>query len=345
MHTGVYLFALFILFPLVSYAIFEFPNLGEPLIVKVSPQTISPESIVTLTAESFLIDLDRSALVWLVNGKIIKDASNKTTLEVPVSKIGSETLVSLVVEDATGLRAEFETTLRPVELELLWESDSYTPPLYRGRALQSPGAKINAHAEARFIKTNKARIPAYDIVYNWSLNGRMIASASGRGRSSFKTRSEGLFGDDVLSVEAVSLDGFFHAAMNARIPLVEPLLVLYPHNPLLGIDYDHAITSGVLLLGSESGVAALPYFSNSSGPRDRDLLYHWLIGGVEAALDSISPFLLTLSIGNSSAGAATVEVLLENSHHVLQEVRRLWKIRLESFRREENIFTRPLDFK
>lgn len=339
MHKGVYLFALFVFFPLVSYAAFEFPSLGEPLIVKISPQTIHPESVVTLTAESFLIDLDRSTLVWLVNGKIIKDASNKNTLEVPVPKIGSETFVSLIVEDATGLRAEFETTLRPVELELLWESDSYTPPLYRGRALQSPGAKMIAHAEARFIKRGKARIPAYDIVYSWSLNGRVIENASGRGKSSFKTQTEGLFGDDVLSVEAVSLDGLFHATMSARIPSVEPLLVLYPHNPILGIDYGRAIVNRALLLGSESGVAALPYFSNSSGPRDRGLLYHWIIGGVEAALDSIAPFLLTLSIGNNQAGATTIEVVLENNHHVLQEVRRLWEIQLESFRREENIFT------
>ncbi len=314
--------------PLFALAALEFPNLGEPVIIKMTPETVAPGGEVIISAESFLVDLDRSAILWLVDGKPAEGASNKKTFKTKAGALGSEKIVSFISEDSSGTRSESEIVLRPVELELLWESDSYTPPLYSGRAMNSPGSNMIAHALVRFVRANGATVPEGDIVYTWSFNGRVFGSASGRGHTTIKIPISGLYGDDIVSVDAVSLDGLFRATMNARAPSYEPFLVMFPYKPLFGIDYNNAVSNTAALPGREEGFAVIPYFSRSSSPRDRGLTYHWTIGGVDVPTDAITPFLITLALGDQSAGVTSLEVLLENSYNILQTVRRSWNITL-----------------
>lgn len=320
----------FLLAPAFSHAGLEFPNLGEPLIILVEPKTVPPNSAVSLTLESFLLDLDRSSTAWFKNGTAIEGAANKTSIKTAVGALGTETTISVVVEDARGMRAEGEVVLRPVELELLWESDSYTPPLYRGRAIGSPGSNIVAYAETRFVTKSGARVPPSDTIYEWVWNGEPITALSGRGKPLFTIPVIGLYGDDIISVNAISADGLFRASMTVRVPSIEPALVLHPYQPLLGIDYRRALGRNAALPGPEATFAAIPYFSRSSGPRDRGITYHWLIDSHEAPLDSVSPFLLTLATSATNPGLTTIEILLENSYNILQEVRRSWEVRLNS---------------
>lgn len=312
------------------------PGIGNALTIEVSERDgIEPHSSVTLSARSFLIDLNRASLTWLVNGKHLEESDGNKTITVPVGAIGTETRVSLVAQGANGLNAQPEIVLRPTELELQWEGDGFAPPLYRGRTLVSIGTNIRAHAEVRFVRANGLRIPEENIIYTWTLDGVALPEASGRGRSSPTIPMQELYGDAILTVEARSTDTLFSARRSVRIPRLEPLLVLYRAHPLLGINYGAAIAQKAPLTESEITVAALPFFGTH--PTDPITAYVWKVGNVTVPTDVIHPFLVTLSLADKTYGSTAIAVFLNNTRDALRSVERVWSVELSTISATEDV--------
>jgi hypothetical protein len=302
------------------------PRITSPLIVSVEPKDIiEPNTEATVSVGSFMVDLNRLPIAWYVDDASLNTSAK--TITVPVGKLGSQTTVMVVVQNGNEVLQE-RVVLRPAELELLWEGDGYVPPLYRGRTLGSPGTNIVVHAEARFVRANGTRILPQDIVYTWSINGQALGSVSGREKQDAYIPITGLFGSDVISVEAVSVDGSFRASRTVRIPSVEPKVVLYRVHPLLGVDFGKAIGEQSVFSDQEITVAAFPYFSRSKNPTDKGLSYTWTVDGSHITKDIDRPFLLTLSLAEKTFGAASVEVVLSNAYSLLQAATGRWFIGL-----------------
>jgi len=316
---------------------FSLPQFGETATLEVSPRTIiEPGTDVTVTALSSLIDLDRASITWWTNGTYNEAANGSKMFTTKAGALGSETTVVAIIDGANGLHTEPKVTVRPTELELLWEGDGYTPPLYRGRTLVSPGSHVVAEAQAHFIQKGTPISPS-NIIYTWRLNGHRLADVSGRGKNSAKIPITELFGDAIITVEATSLDSIFHAEQSARVPQVESQVLLYRDHPLLGIDYHHAIPERVAFADSELTVAALPYFSNIRTPFDKALSYNWFVEGKRVPSDAANPFLLTLSLTEKTFGSTSLGVVLQNSLNVLQSAHRQWFISLDAQAAAEKI--------
>jgi len=267
-----------------------------------------------------------------LNGERMESADNSRIFKTTMGAVGTETQVSALVQGANGLVSDASVTLRPVELELLWESDGYAPAMYRGRTLPTPGTSIIAHAEARFVRTNGTRLLPKDIIYSWSLNGVRLGELSGRGRSSARIPITDLYGDAIVSVDAVSPDSSFHAVRIARAPRVEPRVMLYRVHPLLGVDYQNAVGADTVFEESEVTVAALPFFSSARSPSDTNLTYGWTVGGKSVPADAAKPFLLTLSLAERTFGKTSIGMFLSNSYNALQASEREWMVSLRSER-------------
>lgn len=323
-----FLISIFVFAPLSVFAApVEFPNLGEPLIIDIAPASAGPGEAVTVTINSYLLDLDRAGISWFVNGVQKDEGEGKTEFAITLGRSDTETSLDVRVIDISGGSASFSTILRPVELELLWEGDTYTPPLYRGRALPSPDGRIVAHAEARFFRTGGARVTPTDIIYTWRFNGT-IRPESGRGRSAIRIPILGLYGEDTVSVDAKSVDGRFFVSKTVRVPLQTPHLTLYRSHPLLGIDYHNALRDLAQVQDAEITVAALPFFAHVKSIRDRDLLYTWKVAGRDIPSDAINPFLLTLSAGPDTIGFTPIQLDFDHLKSALQTARKLWRIEL-----------------
>lgn len=326
------LLAFLLLLPAAATAV-DLPGVGEPIALEVSPsQMIEAGTEVTLSIRSSLIDVDRAVIAWLLDGERVKSADNSRVFKTTMGAVGTETQVSALVQGANGLVSDASVTLRPVELELLWESDGYAPSLYRGRALPTPGTSIIAHAEARFVRANGTHILAKDIIYSWSLNGVRLGDLSGRGRSSARIPITDLYGDAIISVDAVSPDSTFHAVRTARAPRIEPRVMLYRVHPLLGVDYRNAVASDAVFDDSEVTVAALPFFSSARNPSDTRLSYSWTVGGKSVPADTAKPFLLTLSLAERTFGKTSIGVFFTSSYNALQASEREWMVSLRSGR-------------
>ena len=295
------------------------------LTLELSPAHSSPGELVRLTARSTLLDLSGTTLAWYENGKKIAGGMGVVEADVVAGALGSEAAVSVEVSQNGVVLITRDARIRPTELDLLWESDSYAPPFFRGRALPSAGTTLRLQAIPRFKRADASFVPASDITFTWRRNGYVVASVSGRGKSQARLPSPALFGTDDVSVEARTPDGAFEGAASVRIPSVEPVLVLYERHPLFGVMYHQALGARNILPEIEMSFAAVPYFAEAISPGG--LVYEWRVNGTPVQADASRPNELTLDARNST-GIALLELALTHATNFFLSATGSWSITL-----------------
>jgi hypothetical protein len=89
------------------------------LTISADPHYPGPDSIVQLTAESPLLDLEHSDITWSVNGA---PAGSGQSVRIPLGAIGEETDVKVSVSGSSGSDSA-TLALVPTSIDLLWEAD------------------------------------------------------------------------------------------------------------------------------------------------------------------------------------------------------------------------------
>lgn len=326
--------AVLFLFAAPAYA--QFGNTADGrLFLSVSPEYPGPNEPVLVSLWNAIIDLTGSDITWYVNNKVFAQGVGMTKASIAAGPLGSETNIFATAQTRDGLYASGNASISPAEVDLLWESDSYTPPLYRGRALPSAGTGVRAQAIARFKPAGSAQLPERDIMYTWKRNGSVVASLSGKGMSSAYIRAPALFGTDIIEVAASAIDGSAGGRARAEISSVEPVLVLYENHPLFGIMYNRAFDDTASLSDTEATFAAVPYFAEAENPDDPRLIYSWSVNGKKIPSDELNRSELTVNSANSN-GLAQIALSLTHASNLAMSASRAWRV---SFGSGNDIFT------
>ena len=295
------------------------------LTLAISPEHPAPRERVVIKAQSDFLKTRDATLVWYANGRKIQEGTNLTEISVDAGPLGSETRISAdIVENGTA-RASSKMLIRPVEIDLLWESGSYVPPFFRGRALPSAGTTMRLLAIPRFVRTDGSFIDDREIIFTWRKNGYVVASVSGRGKSQVSLPAPALFGTDTITVETQTTDGEFRGQASIRVPSTEPLLVLYENHPLFGVQYNNALSTRSFVPEVETSFVAVPYFAQAESPNDGRLIYEWSVNGTRIQSDSERPSELTVNAENSS-GTAVIELALTHATNFFMSSARTWGI-------------------
>jgi len=305
------------------------PFFGADLTLELSPLYPRPGETVRVTARSTLVDLSGATLEWLENGKRIAGGVGATFVDAKAGALGTETTVTATVfEDGIEVRRE-SARIHPTELGLLWESNSYVPPFFRGRALPSAGTMLSLEAITRFRRSDGSFVPDSDITFTWRRNGYVVQNVSGRGASGATLESPSLFGVDTITVEARTSDGLFESAASVRIPSVEPRLVLYEKHPLFGVMYHSAIPPRSFRPEIETSFTAVPYFAEALADNDGRLVYEWKVNGNLIANDPARPNSITINARGSS-GLALIELALSHATNLFLNSFGSWTVTLDS---------------
>lgn len=331
LRKGALLLSIFLcsalLLPLAAYAQFEL-IFGTDLSIELSPEHPAPGERVHVKAQSSLIDLSTTALTWSAGGKTIASGVGVTDTEVLAGVLGSETRVRVSASE-NGLQfAAADAFIRPVEIDLLWQADSYVPPFYSGRAMPSAGTSLRMEAMPRFVR-NGALLSAANLIYTWKRNGYVIAGASGRGKSRVTIESPALFGSDTISVEAKTSDERLIGVASARIDSQEPTLSLYQDHPVFGIAYHHALGRNDQIPETEATFSVIPYFADANDPDDARLRYEWSVNGVSLESDEDRPSTITIN-ASGSTGEAQIELALTHVANLFLNSSGRWTIKLQS---------------
>jgi hypothetical protein len=295
--------------------------------ISITPDNPQPGSIVRLSAVSSMIDLENSDITWYANQKVIAEGLGQTGASVALGQLGSEVNVVVIAQSISGATASGEVFISPSEVDILWESDSYTPPFYRGRALPSAGTKIRLNAIAHLMRADGSPIPENQILYTWRRNGTVIQTSSGKGRSFSVLPSPTLFGRDTFSVTAVSADGTRSGKSEITVASVEPVLVLYENHPLFGLLYNNAFGQASSVKDPEVTFAAVPYFAQANSPDDPQFVYGWNVNGQQIQADYSRPSEITINADNST-GKADISLSLTRVNNWYMKVSGAWKFSL-----------------
>lgn len=270
----------------------DIPNFDDALTITSSPTHPRPGETVTLTLTSSLHDLDITSITWRAGGTVVDSGEGVRSVRVTLGALGVSTVVRADIAGGGGV----EITLVPASVDILWESDAYTPPLYAGKALPSAGSRIRLLAIPYLPRSGGSYYDAKDLIYTWKLDGGTLKNLSGRGKSSASINAPSLFARYTVSVEVTTSDGRRSGRGEVRIDSTDPFLRLYRVHPLRGFEYWNALPANTFVDENEATFAAVPYFAPASSVRA--LTFAWQVNGRAIESDAKEPHTITLSSEN-----------------------------------------------
>ena len=206
---------------------------------------------------------------------------------------------------------EIEAFFIPSLVDLIYESLSYTPPFYKGKALNPNQGVVLVTAIPELIKDNGEKELAQNIIYSWKKDGSVEQDASGIGKNVF------VFRDVSIEVTASSLDGNIYASKKINITNISPKIIFYENSPVYGIMLNKAITNTVKMLSDEFSVIAVPYFFSVGYATTPDLTYDWSMNG-NAVGNQDPKNSFTTRIDKVGAGTADIGLKISNTVRIFQ---------------------------
>ncbi len=296
---------------------------SNPLQVTVSPQNPRPGQKVTISIRSFSIDLERSEIAWGVDGALAQNGTAQTSFTTIAGKSGTEQTINVQVTSATGSVFNKSLIIRSGDIEILWQSKSYTPPFYKGKALYPIQGDITAVAVPHLFQ-NGVELNPRELIYAWEKDGKKQQSASGYGKNTIKLPSE--FGSKTieLAVTVSSLDGNSVGTRRITITPQNPQIVFYEDSPLYGPIYSNALTSSLFLSSDEIRLRATPYYFSTNLPHSTfPLLFKWEINGTP--VDEANSY-ITLRRTAGVSGTSIVSMSTTNNNKLFQNFKSSLKI-------------------
>ncbi len=323
-----------------AHAQLVLPGSERSLSITFLPTTPNPGDSVKLTVQSSVIDIQGGTVLWEANGKKIAQGKGMDSTSLNVGPLGSETDIDVTVVTADGETVSTQATIIPTELDLLVDSDSYTPPFFRGRPLPSAGTNLRLQALPRFKRAG-ATVPASELTYTWRRNGEVLGSISGRGKTTAIIPILHLYGVDAISVEARSDDGLLSHVSSLSQKAGAPLLMLYENHPLYGVLFHRALTASTFIPETETTFIAVPYFAQILNPHDPELSFEWHVNTALIPTNRTNPDELTINAENSS-GVALVELHVTHTKNYFLDAKGAWNITFSPRESVANPF-QPLD--
>lgn len=287
-------------------------TLPEPVQYAVAPETPGPNSPVTIEIGGVGNFLGNATITWKKDGATVLSGTGETRYSFTTNAIGQATTIGITINSPTEGTITKQFVFNPSAVNLVWEADTTVPPFYKGKALYSAGSPLRVVAMPVVIIGGN-RVAASALSYQWLVNDQIVPGVSGLGRSALA-----FVGDQLNPSETVSVGVYYGAAKVAQgevtIPAVDPQLVLYERDPLRGLILDVAFPSTINLLGKEITVQAVPFYFSRPDSQSGSLQYAWQLNGQEATGPDADRGILTLRQTGSGAGAAQVDVSLQNNN-------------------------------
>jgi hypothetical protein len=312
----------------------------DPDQVVLTPPFPSPGEtvIATLTSPT---DLKASYVVWSLDGTVVQQSNSGLSYTFTAGKAGS-TMVIAVVASGGGMSESVTAAKSFVvnDIQLLWEAKTYTPPLYAGRALLSPGAEATALVvPSVYTPTGTLYNPAA-LRYKWRVDADARVLAEGVGVTSVTVKSSQLYKPINVSVDISDTNEVIIATKNINIPLVQPKILFYEDNRLSGTRYATALSGEYSLSTSEATIVGEPFFMSAPRRDDTSLSYVWQID----TLTQTNPGSIVLRPEGTGAGKAKLNLVIMNKNYLAQRIRGELSILFTSqaAARETNTNTTPL---
>ena len=295
----------------------QIKEIKQQLDINISPETPKPNDDVTITIETYGLDLNSTDIQWLLNGKEILRGDGKKVFTFNVGSTGeSKVNLNIFPKDQPQIARTF--SFNPSNVDLLWQSETYTPPFYKGKALFSPESSVTMVAIPNFVSGN-SRVNDSNVVYKWSIDREVMGDNSGYGKNYFKYTADIIPLDKDMAVEA------YPAGQETRKGVGETTLstknsfaLFYEDNPTNGVMFNYSLTDQINLgLRNESKISVFPY-NFSVDNKNSGLEYTWYVNSEKIDIPSNTNTITLKKNAQEKVDLASVLVNLSNPTHIMQ---------------------------
>ncbi len=303
------------LLPAIGFA--QIPGVdNSDLNVELIPESPHPNEVVNVRLTDYSIDLDSSRIIWKINGVVKQSGTGNKTFSFTVGDLNSHTILTIDVSAASGQNLEKIVEVRPSSVDILWQSESFTPPFYRGKALFSYENKITFIAIPH-ISSGSGEIPTKNLIYKWEMNSNVIDDSSGYGKNTFTTIGSLIARPLEVTVEVSSLDGIFSGRGHIITTPVDPKLLLYQDDPIYGLQFQKALNNNLNLGGEEIEVMGIPFYFGIKDLSSPYISFKWSINGVPTDND-VSANTQVFRKKEGTSGTSNISLRVEDSQKILQ---------------------------
>ena len=252
----------------------QFGSAGTELSMTMLPEHPKPGEAIVVYLESYNIDLNRSEVRWFVNNKPVQSGVGKKQLETSAGKSGELLTIRVSVRAENGSLYSSGLEFRPAEVNLLWQTESYTPPFYKGKALMPYQGTVLVAALPAFIRGGTS-LPADALIYTWKEGDDVIGDSSGKGKNLFVFQGSVPLRTKTISVLVESPDRSMSAEASVDVVPVSPRLLLYEDHPRFGLLFGKALVRRFSLTSDETRISAIPYYFEAADRAGREITYGW----------------------------------------------------------------------
>jgi len=319
---------LIILFsPLLSFGQ-DIPSSSNFLQIKITPEKPEPLQNVTVSIVSYVYDLDRARITWSVNNVEKRNEIGLKEFSFQVGKSGQEMTIKATADVKNEGLKEAEISFTPAVVDVIYEAKAYTPPFYKGRALNPNQGTILVNAIPELIKSTGEKVSNQNIIFSWKKDGKVMQSASGLGKSFFSFDGTVPIRDYLIEVSVSSLEGGVSAYKQTTIKNIFPKIIFYENSPVYGIMFNKAIVNIVKMLSDEFSVIAIPYFYSVGYINSGDLDYVWTMNGLQVG-NQAPKNSFTTRVDAPGAGSAEIGLKISNNARIFQFVQNNYQLSFE----------------
>ncbi|MFA5888731.1 MAG: hypothetical protein WCW47_00890 [Candidatus Paceibacterota bacterium] len=286
--------------------------------VELVPENPGPNETVYVSLVSYATNINSANITWKVNSKTQKSGMGEKTFSFTTGEINTTTTLEIVIETQEGETIEKTFRIKPVGVDLIWESEGFMPPFYKGKSLFSHQNKITVIALPHITSADGTQIGAKNLIYTWKKNGSTIESVSGFGKNIYSFVSSLISRPFEISVEVTTTDnsGVGYATLN--LAPSEPLIVFYKKNPIYGIEFQKALSGAEELKNSkEITVVGVPLFFGITNLNSNDLSFKWFVNGSPINNDPTQS-IQVFRQQEGTSGISNISLSIENSKKILQ---------------------------
>ena len=307
------IFMVFFAFPVAA----QLTQNSSDVNVNLIPENPGPNEVVHVNLTSYSFSIDSSNITWKINGVVKQKGIGEKSFVFSTGGVGVSTKLEVSVLTKEGETVNQTVNIKPASVDLIWQTESYVPPFYKGKAMFSHQNKVTFIAMPHMTSSGGVEIGPKNLVYKWMQNDSVIQNASGYGKNAYTFTGSVISRPIKISVEVTAPNTGDVANASMTTNPAEPFIVFYEKNPLYGIQFQKALYGSTQLNESEIAVVGMPFFFGTLDPKTTDLSYKWLINGVPIGNESYANTQVFRQVSGVS-GFSKISLSIENSNKILQ---------------------------
>ncbi len=283
--------------------------------IYLSPVNPAPGQQITATLESFSTDLNAASIVWIVDGKNFTKGIGMKSIQLTAPTLGKTMTINAVIMTVEGREVKKILTTRSGGVDIIWESQGYTPPFYQGKSLFAYQNTVKVYAIPHLSQTAGVEIDPRTLVYKWKENDKVIQDQSGYGKQTL-TLQQDIPRSLIIEVEVSTANGSQKAVGTINLTPTDPAISFYVDNPLYGVLFNKSISARLNLTEPEVTLRAVPYSFNINSSQS-NLTYDWSINNFTQP-DLAKNQSVTLRTQENAEGNSEVKLDIRNDADILQ---------------------------